>query len=488
VAAADLTAARFDGDDLVALTRELCAFRTGVVAADNEAFFERLGRELPLTLHRYPSGSTYNGWTVPQRWRVDRALVTRGDEVVLDGRDHPLAVAMQSRSFHGELELDELRRHLVSSPEQPDAFVFHWKWQYRPWQADWALSMPHERVEALRPGRYRVELDTVSEPGELLVATAEHGGESERTIVLDAHMCHPHMANDDMAGVAVLVRLFQRLAKRRTRYSYRLVVAPEHFGPIFYLRDRPAADLERLVAGIFAEMPGTRGELAVASSFLGGQPVDRALALAARHHARGHRLTGWREGVGNDELVWEAPGYEVPFASMSRWPFPEYHTSRDTPGLLVPAQLEEFARVLLHALAVLEGNCVAHRRFDGLVCLSHPDYDLYQEAPDPSIRAEPGPDAERWYALLSSILRYLDGRTTAMEIAERHGLAFADVERYVRRFAEAGLVELEHVPVERLPVVYPERRLELEADRAHELEGLGGHEAGGAAPAARLRA
>src|SRR5258708_19024439 len=55
------------------LTRALCAFATGVVADDNERLFARIAEELPLTLLRYRSGDSFNGWLVPQNWRGEKS-------------------------------------------------------------------------------------------------------------------------------------------------------------------------------------------------------------------------------------------------------------------------------------------------------------------------------------------------------------------------------------------------------------------------------
>ena len=76
----DLTtrnATDLSGAGMLALTRDLCAFRTAVVADDNEALFARIGRELPLEFFRFASGDTFNGWQVPQNWRVRRAKLFR---------------------------------------------------------------------------------------------------------------------------------------------------------------------------------------------------------------------------------------------------------------------------------------------------------------------------------------------------------------------------------------------------------------------------
>lgn len=448
------------GNVIKKLTSELCAFATGVVAEDNARFFARIAKELPLTLLRYPSGSTHNGWVVPELWKVREATIRRNGRIIFDGLAHPLGVAIYSRPFAGELELDKLDQHLVSNPKLPSAYMYHCMWQYRPWQADWALSMPHALRETLTPGRYEVRLDTSLQPGELPVGICEHPGESGKVVVLNAHTCHPGMANDDFAGVALLVKLMQWLSSRRTRYTYRLVLGPEHVGTVFYLRDLPREELNRMVCGVFLDMPGTDGPFKAASSFLGNQAVDRAMRCAATNFAAKSVFTPWRQGAGNDETVWEAPGYEVPFVEVSRClellaPFPEYHSSLDTAESLNVAHLEETYRVLQGFVEVLENDAVAHRRFTGLVCLSNPAYNLYVERPDPTVRKDLAFDSEKWGYLLDCLLRYFDGKTTISEIAMRHELSFSDVLAYIRRFEDKGLIKTEFAPVRRSPISQP---------------------------------
>ncbi len=67
--------------------------------------------------------------------------------------------------------------------------------------------------------------------------------------------------------------------------------------------------------------------------------MDQCFGLALRTHDP----TGWtgafRELIGNDERQFNAPGVRVPMLSLSRvrrpddpaWPYPEYHSSADTP-------------------------------------------------------------------------------------------------------------------------------------------------------------
>jgi aminopeptidase-like protein len=438
------------------LIRDLCQFATGVVADDNEKLFARIGRELPLRILRWRSGDSYNGWQVPDNWHVRKAELRQGGRVVFDGRSHTLGVARYAKSFQGRLDWEALKPRLVTDPGLPEAYVFHCVWQYRPWAADWALSVPHRIFRTLGPGEYEVDLQTERSPGEMLVAEHDKLGRSDRVVVFHSNSCHPHMANDGFAGTAVLIRLFQWLRDRDTHYTYRLVIGPEHVGTVFYLRDMPRNELDRIVCGVFEEMPGTQGPVKIASTFLGGHVLDRAFANAARHYTRAHVCVPWRQGAGNDETVWEAPGYEVPFVEVTRSqelmaPFPEYHTSLDRPELMDPKQLDEMLELLKRVVDTLESNARIQRTFDGLVCLSNPAYDLYVERKDPAIDKDLPEDSEKWGALLDSLLRYFDGSLTLLDIAERHDLPFARVAAYVRRFEEKGLVRTTFEPIERAP-------------------------------------
>jgi aminopeptidase-like protein len=439
---------------MLELVRDLCKFASGVVADDNEPLFARMAKELPLQVFRFKSGEKFNGWEVPQNWRVKRAKITRDGREIFDGKAHTLAVARYSKSFSGELSWEELKPRLATNSDLADAYMFHCMWQYRPWDADWAFSVPHRIYRTLGPGRYRVELETEYAPGEMLVAHHHKQGRSDRMIVFNSNTCHPHMANDGFAGTAVLIALFQWLATRDTHYSYRLVLGPEHLGSVFYLNRIPSKQIDAMLCGVFEEMPGTRGPIKATATFLGGQVIDKAFANALRHHSKAHALVPWRKGAGNDETVWEAPGYEVPFVEVTRCedqfaPYREYHSSLDSPELMQPSQIDEMLEVLKIVVEILEGNATMQRRFNGLVCLSNPRYDLYMERPDPAVEKDLGSDAEKWGHLLDCLLRYFDGEHTILDIALKHDLPFGRLRRYLERFEEKGLIDLRFAEIPR---------------------------------------
>lgn len=423
------------------------------MADGNEALFARVAQELPIELLRIPSGSQHNGWVVPDNWRVVSCQIWQDGHLIFDGAGQSLCVGYYSKSFKGDLSWEELDQHLVTNPDLPDGYMFHCEWQYRPWAAEWIISMPYSIYSTLGEGIYHVELRTETSVGEMLMGVCDKRGSSTKTIVLNSNNCHPHMANDGFAGTAVLIRLMQWLMKMETYYSYRFLIAPEHLGSVFYLAQLSVKDLDDIVACIFEEMPGTQGPLVATSTFLGGSDLDLAVANALKHHTNAFEIAAWRKGAGNDETVWEAPGYEIPCVELTRResqfaPYREYHSSLDRPELMDEARLNEVFVVLQETIQSLENNVSVTRTFDGLPCLSNPQYDLYMERFDPTVNKALPEDSEKWGHLLDSLLRYFDGKISILEIAERHELPFTELREYVQKLVESGLTHVHRVELE----------------------------------------
>lgn len=427
------------------LFRKMAELPIGVSQSANAELFDLMGSVCPLTVHRYPSGIEHNGWVVPHNWIVERALIKQKGVTLFDGAVHPLAVAGYSSSFRGTVSRSELDEHLFFNRNFPDAYVWHGMNTYRPWQKHWGFCVPFAVLQHWGDGNFDVELETEFLPGEMLVGEYHHHGERAETVVFNAHTCHPCQANDDLSGVLVILELFRWLRTLKTRYSYRAILAPEHIGTVFYLASRPADDLARVKLGCFTEMVGTDGPFALQQSFTGHSIIDRVAAHVLKGIDSKHRVAPFRTVVGNDETVWEAPGIEVPMISISRWPFPQYHTSDDNLNIISAVRLEESLRVLKEIVNVLEEDHSIQRRFTGLVALSNPKYSLYIERPDPVVAKQLSEADLRLGRIQDHLPRYFDGRHTVFDIAERFDISFSRLREYLERFRDKGLVDLRPV-------------------------------------------
>ncbi len=206
------------------------------------------------------------------------------------------------------------------------------------------------------------------------------------------------------------------------------------------------------------EMLGTEGPLALKRSFVGTSLIDRALKNCLQHSNAMWEERPFRKVVGNDETCWEAAGYEIPFPSLSRWPYPDYHTIYDNSELMSEEKLADAVNIVFEALLIIEQDSVITLNFKGLVALSNSKYDLYKPFWDPSEpeRREIDDIGRRWNYLMDCLPRYFDCEIRILEIAERHEMPFAKVHNYIQDFAAKELVKvsiaaLENFPVRRLP-------------------------------------
>ncbi len=452
---------------MIDFVKKYASFRLAPNSPDTDRFAKSVLDELPFRTFEFQSGTEVNGWVCPENWEPTVATINdAAGRLIYDGMLHPLGVVGYSRSFAGQINGSELKGHLFFPDAHEDALVYHCDLFYKPHLRVWGFSVTKKFFHSIRDEeKYRVELRTRFSSGTMKLLEYVLEGESNESIILNAHNCHAASSNDDLAGIAVGIEVMRRLKKRpKRRFTYRLIVAPEHFGSIFYLDSLTKKKAALLKCGLFLEMLGTKGPLNLQRSFLGDTLIDRALLNAMKSTAQGWRTDLFRKVVGNDETCWEAAGFEIPFPSLSRSegmpPFPEYHSSKDTPEILSEEKMDEAATVIVRALAMLEDDVFMKRKFQGLVALSNPKYDLYKPFFDPSIpdRKTIDDTSLRWNYLMNCIPRYFDGKTRILDIAERHELPFHVVADYVEQFREKGLVDTSPAPLDSpSPVSLPPR-------------------------------
>lgn len=411
---------------------------------------ELLCQELPFTVHEYPAGSEFNGWVVPKKWGVKKALLRKEGKVIYDGAAHPLGVFGYSQSFIGKIDFEELKKHLSFRQDLPEAIGYHCDLYYKVGKKDWGFSLPYNLYETLEDGEYEVELETIFEEGNMRVCDYFLPGETEETIIFVAHNCHAAQANDDISGVVAGIELVKRLAQKKNKYSYRLIIGPEHFSSIFYLAHLDKKILSTFKCVFYLEMLGNNCDFLLQTSFTADTELDKACQSFLSSYYPTSRFSGFRTIVGNDEAVWEAPGYEKPTVSFSRacLPtgketicYPEYHTNLDNEDIISEASLEESVRALLGIIFILETNTRMYRQFEGLVALSNPKYDLYiPPGTDPAILTASSEYQLDWHRLMNFLLRYFDGKMSILDVAIKHNLPYDEVYRYICKFKEKGLI------------------------------------------------
>ncbi len=427
---------------MLKLLKSLYTLRLAPNSPDTDRCVEILKEELPFTVHEFQPGEELNGWSVPYSWHVEKAEIRKDGRIIYDGKRHPLGVMGYAKSFQGHVSLDVLKRHLTYRKDWPDAIGYHCDYYYKPWLSDWGFSVPYSLYRRLGVGEYEIDLQTEFSQGTMKICDYFLQGEKDDTIILNAHNCHAGQANDDISGVVVGVELMKRLRKQKRKYSYRLIVCPEHLGTVFYLSRVRSDQLKTFKYCIFLEALGNNNRFALQESFTGESVLDKAFHHFFTHKHPDYFSDKFRKIIGNDETVWESPGYEIPTVSISRFPFREYHTSMDNEDIILQDKSEESVEAFLDTLKIVESNCRIRRKFQGLIALSNPKYDLYvSPGTDPSIQSSVCRDQKKWNYLMDCLPRYFDEKTTVLDIAQKHRLPYIEVFEYILKYQEKGLVE-----------------------------------------------
>ncbi len=168
----------------------------------------------------------------PAEWNIRDAYIKAEDGTrVVDFRKSNLHVLNYSAPIHARLPLSALKPHLFTLPDQPDLIPYRTSY----YQERWGFCLTHNSLLALPDGMYEVMIDAEQKEGHLTYGEVFLEGETQEEILLSAHICHPSLANDNCAGLALLTQLGKQLSRIKTRFSYRLLFAPGTIGAIAWL-------------------------------------------------------------------------------------------------------------------------------------------------------------------------------------------------------------------------------------------------------------
>jgi len=425
---------------MMQLLKELTPLNRVVCSTDFDRTVERMQQVLPSRVFEFPAdGPVHNGWVIPPSWDVMEASISRRGELIYDGTWNPLAVIALSAPFEGRVSLEELKAHLHYDHRYGDSLTFHFRQLFRSWERDWGFCVTKDLYDALEPGEYDVRIVTREEPGVLKAVSATHSGSSPYTIALCANLDHPGVSNDGLAGVVVGVEVLRRLAGRQTTFTYELVLAPGIIGTEYYLGALEDERRPQILECVCLWMLGSESELALQESRDARSNIEHALDRAMDAREVPHRRGEFETVIINDEYLWEA--YGIPTCSLSRFPYPEYHSSRDNVSIMSEERLEEAVAIILAAIEELERTPLVEKRFQGTVCLSNPRYDLYVDPGQVSFGENMGEERRR-LRMLQDYLPSLQGAVTVRSLAERFELPDAVVLEYLRAWERTGLVKL----------------------------------------------
>lgn len=395
------------------------------------ASLDILGELIPTTRHRFATDSQVFDWTVPREWEVHEAyLVDPDGRRRADFAEHNLHLVAHSVPVRTRMSLDELRPHLHSLPDQPDAIPY----VLSLYRESWGFCLAHRELESLPEGEYEVVIDAELRPGHVEIGEAVLEGETAEEVLFSSYLCHPSLANNELSGPLVLSALYERIAAMpHRRMTYRFALTAETIGTLCLLSLRGEHLRNKLAAGFVMTCLGDPGSFTLKTSRRGDTLADRA-ARAVLRDLGGFSELPFDPGNGSDERQYCSPGFNLPVASVMRTMyslFPEYHTSLDDKDFVsfdaMAASVDAYERIV----KAIEGNEVWRSTSPN----GEPQLGKRGLYPGTSTKAPLDVKPTMW------MVNFADGDHDVLAIAERSGLSVESLLDAAHKLAAAGLLE-----------------------------------------------
>jgi aminopeptidase-like protein len=384
-----------------------------------------------LSVHEVPSGTKAFDWTVPDEWNIEDAYVlNEAGERVIDFRKNNLHLVGYSEPVDLELSLEELKAHLFTLEDQPDAIPYVTSYYERLW----GFCLTWNELQKLRPGRYRAVIKSILVHGALTYGELILPGREEKEILLSTYVCHPSMCNNELSGPVVtiaLARWLQSLSERR--YTYRIVLVPETIGSIVYLSRNLDRMKRNTIAGFVITCVGDDHGYSFLPSRLGNTLADRVGRHVLHHHAPNYRSYSFLER-GSDERQYCSPLVDLPVVSIMRSKYatyPEYHTSLDNLDFISPTGLQGAYEAIQECLFALEHNM---RWKATIPC--EPQLGKRGLYPTVSYKGSATETGD-----MMNLLAYADGEHDLIALSDRVGLLARRCHDIASKLAAQGLLE-----------------------------------------------
>jgi aminopeptidase-like protein len=382
-----------------------------------------------MMIKEVPTGTSALDWEVPDEWTIRSAkLIGPEGETVVDFEDNNLHVVGYSMPIDNEFSLDDLKNHIYSRPDMPDAIPYVTSYYNR----HWGFCMSQRQRDSLKPGSYRAIIDSELKPGSLTYGELIIPGETTDEVFFSTYVCHPSMANNELSGPAVSTWIAKWVDAAPRRYTYRFVFIPETIGSVVYLSKHLDHLKSKVKAGFNISCVGDERCYSFLPSRFGTSLSDRVARHVLDHHAVDYIRYTYLDR-GSDERQYCSPGADLPIVSILRSKFgtyPEYHTSLDDLDLVTPAGLAGTLEAYIKVVKLIEANAVWKTAVIG-------EPQLGKRGLYPTVSVANGALKVR---TMMNVLAYADGSRDLIDLAETIGADGLVCAEIIEELSKHGLL------------------------------------------------
>lgn len=413
---------------LIADLYPVCRSITGDGVRETLRYIEGI---VPLEITEIPTGTKIFDWEVPKEWNIRDAYVKdpSGNKII-DFNKLNLHVLNYSTPINQKMSLESLKKHLLSIPEKPDLVPYRTSY----YAENWGFCLSHNQLQQLTDGEYEAVIDSSLSPGYMTYGEILLKGKTEEEILISTHICHPSLANDNLAGNAVCAYLANYLSKTDHYYSYRFIFIPGTIGAIAWLAQNEDK-LNRIKYGLVTSLLGIDSLFTYKRTRSGNTTIDKIVEHILKKEYPNHKVIDFIP-YGYDERQFCSPGINLDMGNLTRIPYseyPEYHTSADNVSFISDKALVDSYTIFKRVFKFIE----ADRKYINLFPKGEPQLGkrgLYDNIGGRN-------DSKVLQLAFLWVLNLSDGNNTLVDIAIRSDMTIDIITEAASMLLEKGLLK-----------------------------------------------
>lgn len=314
--------------------KELFPIHRSITGKGIEKTLRILKKEFPkLKIYKIKSGKKVFDWKIPLQWEIrDAYVLDKNKKKIINYKNSNLHVVGYSHPVKKNIKLHDLLKRIHSLPKQPEAIPYCNSF----YKKYWGFCATHKKKLELQKQYKKNDFFQVVIKSKLKKGFLKYGellikGKSKQEILISTYICHPSMANNELSGTIVSMGLINFFLKKKISKSLRFIFIPETIGSIAYLKKNLHHLKLNVIGGYNLSCVGDNRQYSCMFTKYQNSLSDSSLLEAYKKLKIKFKIYSFLER-GSDERQYNAPGIDLPIASIFRTKYgeyPEYHTSLD---------------------------------------------------------------------------------------------------------------------------------------------------------------
>ena len=309
-----------------------------------------------LKILKFKSGTKVFDWVVPNEWNINDAYIKNSKgKKILNFKKNYLNIVYHSTPIKRWISKKDLLKRIHYDDTIPSAVPYVTSY----YKKYWGFCMTKNQVKKLSEKKYFVHIDSSFKKGNLVMGEYLKKGNQKKEIFFSTYICHPSMANDNIASTALQIEIIKYLNKnyRNSKYTYRFIFLPETIGSICYLSKRLKILKKNMLLGFAISCVGDNKQYSIINSRYGNRLSDTALYSVLKNK-KNLKIYSYLDR-GSDERQYCYPGIDLPVSGFCRsrfHTFKEYHTDHDNLDYISKEGLNNSFKVFRNIIDALESK------------------------------------------------------------------------------------------------------------------------------------